>query len=103
MLALIDKSVISGKIAKSVFNKMYRTGKDANLIVEEEGLVQISDSSELESIIDKVIENNPNEAERCKGGEVKLMGFFVGQIMKETKGKANPNMVNELLRKKLAE
>jgi len=101
MLALIDKGTISGKIAKSVFEKMYKTGKDAEAIVQEEGLVQVSDTGELEAIVDKVIAASPGEVERFKGGEAKLMGFFVGQIMKETKGKANPKVVNELLRKKL--
>lgn len=101
LLALIDKGTISGKIAKSVFEKMYKTGKDAEGIVQEEGLVQVSDTGELEGIIDKVIAAAPGEVERFKGGEVKLMGFFVGQVMKETKGKANPKVVNELLRKKL--
>jgi len=101
MIALIEKGTISGKIAKSVFEKMYQTGKDAEKIVEEEGLVQVSDTGELEAIVDKVIAASPAEVGRFKGGEVKLMGFFVGQIMKETKGKANPKVVNELLRKKL--
>jgi aspartyl-tRNA(Asn)/glutamyl-tRNA(Gln) amidotransferase subunit B len=101
MLVLIDKGTISGKIAKKVFNKMYETGNDANKIVEEEGLVQISDSSELEGIVDKIIEASPDEVERFKGGDQKLMGFFVGQIMKETKGKANPKLVNEIIRKKI--
>lgn len=101
MISLIDKGTISGKIAKSVFEKMYQTGKDPEKIVEEEGLVQVSDTGELEAIVDKVIAASPAEVERFKGGEAKLMGFFVGQIMKETKGKANPKVVNELLRKKL--
>jgi aspartyl-tRNA(Asn)/glutamyl-tRNA(Gln) amidotransferase subunit B len=101
MLALIDKGTISGKIAKKVFIKMYETGKDPNAIVEEEGLVQISDSSELEAIVDNVLASNPDEVERFKGGDQKLMGFFVGQIMKETKGKANPKLVNEIIRKKI--
>jgi aspartyl-tRNA(Asn)/glutamyl-tRNA(Gln) amidotransferase subunit B len=101
MLTLIDKGTISGKIAKKVFNTMYKTGKDPNTIVEEEGLVQISDSSELEAIVDNVLASNPDEVERFKGGDQKLMGFFVGQIMKETKGKANPKLVNEIIRKKI--
>jgi aspartyl-tRNA(Asn)/glutamyl-tRNA(Gln) amidotransferase subunit B len=101
MLSLIDNDIISGKIAKSVFEKMYRTGKNAHAIVEEEGLVQVSDTGELGKVIDKVIANSQREVGRYKTGEVKLFGFFVGQVMKETKGKGNPKLVNDLLRKKL--
>ncbi len=101
MLSLIDKGTISGKIAKTVFEKMYRTGKEAAVIVEEKGLVQMSDESGIEAIVDDILSKSPGEIERFKGGDAKLMGFFVGQVMKETKGKANPKIVNELLRKKL--
>ena len=101
MLTLIDKGTISGKIAKTVFEEMYRTGKDAGTVVKEKGLVQVSDESELEKIVDDIISSSPGEVERFKGGDAKLMGFFVGQAMKATKGKANPKVVNELLRKKL--
>jgi aspartyl-tRNA(Asn)/glutamyl-tRNA(Gln) amidotransferase subunit B len=101
MLGLIEKGTISGKIAKTVFKEMYKTGKSAGTIVEEKGLVQVSDESEIERMVDAVIEKNPGEAERFRSGETKLMGFFVGQIMKETKGRANPKILNELLRKKL--
>lgn len=102
MLRLIDKGTISGKIAKTVFEEMYKTGRDAEVIVREKGLVQISDESAIEKAIDEVIAKNPKEAERFKQGEEKLTGFFVGQVMKLTKGKANPQMVNELLKKKLS-
>jgi aspartyl-tRNA(Asn)/glutamyl-tRNA(Gln) amidotransferase subunit B len=101
MLSLINKGTISGKIAKTVFEEMYRTGKDPETIVKEKGLVQVSDESEIEKIVDDVLAGSPGEVERFKGGEAKLMGFFVGQVMKATKGKANPKVVNELLRKKL--
>lgn len=101
MLGLIDKGVISGKLAKTVFEEMYKTGKAAELIVREKGLVQISDESEIEKAVDDVIAKSPGEAERFKAGDEKLLGFFVGQVMKATKGKANPQMVNELLKKKL--
>ncbi len=101
LLKLIDKGAISGKIAKTVFEEMYRTGKDARVIVKEKGLVQISDEGKLEGIVDDIIAKNPSEVERFKGSEGKLMGFFVGEAMKATKGKANPKIVNELLRKKL--
>jgi aspartyl-tRNA(Asn)/glutamyl-tRNA(Gln) amidotransferase subunit B len=102
MLKLIDNGTISGKIAKTVFEEMYKTGKDAETIVKEKGLVQISDSSEIEKAVDEVIAKNPKEVERFKAGDEKLLGFFVGQIMKLTKGKANPQIVNEIVKKKLS-
>ncbi len=101
MLKLIDNGTISGRIAKTVFEEIYRTGKDAEVVVREKGLVQITDSGAIEKAVDDVIAGNPKEVERYKGGEEKLIGFFVGQVMKTTKGKANPQMVNELLKKKL--
>jgi aspartyl-tRNA(Asn)/glutamyl-tRNA(Gln) amidotransferase subunit B len=101
MIALIDKGTISGKIAKTVFEEMYKTGKAAETIVQEKGLVQMSDEAGIEKIVDDILGKNPGEVERYRAGEAKLMGFFVGQVMKETKGKANPKIVNELLRKKL--
>ncbi len=102
MLKLMDKGTISGKIAKTVFEEMYKTGKNAKVIVEEKGLVQISDVGAIEKAIDEVIAKHSKEVKRFKSGEEKLIGFFVGQVMKLTKGKANPQMVNELLRKKLS-
>lgn len=102
MLRLMEDGTISGKIAKTVFEEMYRTGKNAGVIVKEKGLVQISDTGALEKTVDDVIAGNPGEVERFRGGDEKLMGFFVGQVMKLTKGKANPQMVNDLLRKKLS-
>lgn len=101
LLGLIDKNVISGKIAKSVFEDMYKTGKMPADIVKEKGLEQVSDTGAIEAIVDKVLEANPEQFEELKGGKDKLMGFFVGQVMKESKGKANPGMVNELIRKKM--
>lgn len=102
LLKLIDNGTISGKIAKSVFEEIYRTGRNAYEIVKEKGLTQIIDTGEIEKAIDDVIAKNPKEVERFRAGEEKLIGFFVGQVMKLTKGKANPEMVNDLLRKKLA-
>ncbi len=102
MLRLIDDRTISGTIAKSVFVEMYKTGKDADTIVKEKGLVQISDAGEIEKAIDEILAKSQKEVERYKSGDEKLIGFFVGQIMKATKGKANPQMVNELLKKKLS-
>ena len=101
MLKLIDNGTISGKIAKTVFEEIYRTGKDAESIVKEKGLVQITDAGEIEKIVDDVIAKNPKEVARYREGDEKLLGFFVGHVMKLTKGKANPQLVNELLKKKL--
>jgi aspartyl-tRNA(Asn)/glutamyl-tRNA(Gln) amidotransferase subunit B len=101
LLKLMDKGVISGKIAKTVFEDMYMTGRDAEAIVKEKGLVQMSDEAGIEAIVDEVLIKSPQEVERFRAGDAKLMGFFVGQIMKLTKGKANPKIVNELLKKKL--
>jgi aspartyl-tRNA(Asn)/glutamyl-tRNA(Gln) amidotransferase subunit B len=86
-----------------VFEEMYKTGKDAEVIVKEQGLVQVSDTGAIETIIDEVIKANPAQAADYKAGKDKLFGFFVGQVMKASKGKANPELVNQLLKKKLAE
>jgi aspartyl-tRNA(Asn)/glutamyl-tRNA(Gln) amidotransferase subunit B len=101
LLVLIETNVISGKIAKTVFDEMVQSGKAAKAIVEEKGLVQVTDESAIESVVDKVIAANPVEVEKFKAGNVKLMGFFVGQVMRETKGKANPQIVNKLFKEKL--
>ncbi len=101
MLKLIDKGIISIKIAKIVFEEIYRTGKDAETIVKERGLVQITDGDFLNGVIEEVLSRHPKEVERFKAGEEKLISFFIGQIMKATKGKANPQMVNEILKRKL--
>jgi aspartyl-tRNA(Asn)/glutamyl-tRNA(Gln) amidotransferase subunit B len=103
MVKMIDGGVISTKIAKTVFEEMYKTGKDAESIVREQGLVQVSDTGEIEKIIDGVIKANPAQHADYKAGKEKLFGFFVGQVMKASKGKANPELVNELLKKKLSE
>ncbi|MHC1727772.1 MAG: Asp-tRNA(Asn)/Glu-tRNA(Gln) amidotransferase subunit GatB [Syntrophobacteraceae bacterium] len=102
LLILLDSGVISGKIAKAVFEEMYTTGGSARRIVDEKGLVQVRDESEIESAIDQVLSENPKEVEQFRGGKDKLLGFFVGQVMRKTKGKANPQIVNDILRKKLA-
>ena len=101
LLQLIDSGTVSGKIAKSVFEQMYATGKRARAIVEEKGLVQVRDEGAIEAVVDEVLSENPSEVERYRAGNEKLLGFFVGQIMRKTKGKANPQLVNEILRKKL--
>ncbi len=102
MLKLMDKGIISGKIAKVVFEEMFKTGNDPDAIVQEKGLVQVTDESEIEKVIDEVIKANPGQLADYKAGKDKLFGFFVGQVMKESKGKANPAKVNELLKKKLS-
>ncbi|MGC2063410.1 MAG: Asp-tRNA(Asn)/Glu-tRNA(Gln) amidotransferase subunit GatB [Thermodesulfovibrionales bacterium] len=102
MISLIDNGTISGKIAKTVFDEMYRTGRDADAIVKEKGLLQISDASEIEKAVDDILARSLKEIERYRAGDEKLIGFFVGQVMKATKGKANPQMLNELLKKKLS-
>lgn len=103
MVKMISDGTISTKIAKTVFEDMYGTGKDAETVVREKGLVQVSDTGEIETIIADVIKANPAQLADYKGGKDKLFGFFVGQVMKASKGKANPEMVNELLKKKLSE
>jgi len=92
---------ISGKIAKDVFEEMYRTGVMPTEIVKEKGWVQILDTGEIERVIEKVIQANPKLVEDYQKGKEKVFGFLVGETMKETKGKANPKLVNDLLRKKL--
>ena len=102
MIKMISDGVISTKIAKTVFEEMYKTGKDAETVVKEQGLVQVSDTGAIETIIDGVIRANPGQFADYKAGKEKLFGFFVGQVMKASKGKANPELVNQLLKKKLS-
>ncbi len=101
LLALIADGTISGRIAKEVFEAMWQSGKDAARIVEEKGLKQITDTGAIEAIVAKVVEDNPGQVEQFKSGNDKLIGWFVGQVMKASQGKANPKLVNDLLRKKL--
>lgn len=103
LLGLMDDGTISGRIAKDVFEDMFETGKPAKDIVKDKGLEQITDSGEIESAVDAAIAGNPEQVADFKGGNEKAIGWFVGQVMKATGGKANPKMVNELLRKKLAD
>lgn len=103
MLKLMDEGVISSKIAKVVFEEMFNTGKEPKTIVGEKGLVQISDSSAIEQIVADVIKDNPGPVAEYLGGKDKVLGFLVGQVMKLSKGKANPQMANEFLKKALAE
>ena len=102
LLKMIDENLISGKIAKDVLAKAFESGESPRLIVEKEGLLQISDQSELEAVITRVINENPNSVENYREGKSKAIGFLVGQVMKETGGKANPQLVNELLVKAIS-
>jgi aspartyl-tRNA(Asn)/glutamyl-tRNA(Gln) amidotransferase subunit B len=103
LLELISKGTISGKIAKSVLPEMWQSGKSAAEVVKEKGLVQISDTGALEKIIKTIITSNPQSVADYKAGKKKAVGFLVGQVMKQTKGRANPGAVNELLIKNLEE
>ena len=101
LVKLIDDGAISGKQGKDVLVEMFASGKAAATVVEEKGLVQVSDTGEIDRVIDEVIAANPNQLEQYRGGKETLFGFFVGQVMKASKGKANPKIVNERLREKL--
>ncbi|MGX9366390.1 Asp-tRNA(Asn)/Glu-tRNA(Gln) amidotransferase subunit GatB [Desulfoplanes sp. PS50] len=101
LVKLMDEGIISGKIAKKVFGALFATGGDPETYVKEKGMIQISDTSAIEGYVDEVIAAHPDEVARFKGGEKKLTGFFVGQVMKKSRGKANPKLVNELLAKKI--
>ena len=101
LVGLIEDNTISGKIAKDVFAEMYASSKDPAAIVEEKGLKQVTDTGAIEALIDQVIADNPGQVEAYRGGKDKLFGFFVGQVMKASQGKANPAMVNEILKSKL--
>jgi aspartyl-tRNA(Asn)/glutamyl-tRNA(Gln) amidotransferase subunit B len=102
LVELISDGTISGRIAKDVFAEMFETGKDAGTIIEEKGLRQVSDTGEIESLIDQVLSDNADKVAEYRSGKDKLFGFFVGQVMKASQGKANPGMVNGLLRDKLS-
>lgn len=97
LITLIDKGTISSKIAKKVFDEMFETGKDAKKIVEDNGLVQMSDEGAIKGIVEKIVEANPKSIEDYKAGKDRALGFLVGQVMKETHGKANPGIVNKFL------
>ncbi|UCD33309.1 MAG: Asp-tRNA(Asn)/Glu-tRNA(Gln) amidotransferase subunit GatB [Desulfobacterales bacterium] len=103
LLKLMDKKVISGKIAKTVFDEMAQTGKPPKTIVKEKGWVQVTDETAIKQVVVKVLENHPKEVNDYKNGKTKLLGFFVGQVMKETHGKANPKVVNDILKEILRE
>jgi aspartyl-tRNA(Asn)/glutamyl-tRNA(Gln) amidotransferase subunit B len=98
LLRLVDSGVISGKIAKTVFDEMVSSGKPPEAIVQEKGLVQVTDADAITEVIEQVLSDHAKEVSDYRGGKTKLFGFFVGQVMKATRGKANPKMVNEILK-----
>jgi aspartyl-tRNA(Asn)/glutamyl-tRNA(Gln) amidotransferase subunit B len=103
LIRTIDSGEISGKIAKTVFEEMCRTHEEPANVIKRMGLAQVSDASELSVVIDKILASNPKQLAEFRSGKTKVMGFFVGQVMKETKGQANPQVANDLLQKKLSE
>jgi aspartyl-tRNA(Asn)/glutamyl-tRNA(Gln) amidotransferase subunit B len=101
MLMLIEQGTISGKIAKDLFEEMLSSTDEPSLIVERKGMLQVSDEGEIEKAIDAVLAANPAQVEKYLKGNEKVFGFFVGETMKATKGRANPKMANDILRRKL--
>jgi aspartyl-tRNA(Asn)/glutamyl-tRNA(Gln) amidotransferase subunit B len=103
LLAFVEDGTINGKIAKKVFSAMVETGKSPETIIDEQGLAQVTDTAAIEAEVRQVIESNPGQVEQYKAGKQSLIGYFVGQVMKATKGAANPKVVNEILRRLLDE
>ena len=101
LIGLIEDGTISNSIGKTVFAEMAETGDPPDIIVEKKGLLQISDQTEIEALVEKIIESHPDEAGRFRDGDRKLMGFFMGQVMKETRGQANPKLATQLIQQKL--
>ena len=101
LILRIEDGTISGKIAKEIFEKLWSSDNQVDEIIQGEGLEQVTDDKEIETMIDKVINNNPEQLEQYRSGKDRLFGFFVGQVMKASQGKANPKQVNDILRKKL--
>ncbi len=102
LLDFIVDETISAKLGKQVFDIMFETGKPASLIIEEQDLKQIADKEQISKIISKIINDNQDKVQEYKSGKIKLYGFFVGEVMKLTKGKANPNVVNLILSERLS-
>jgi aspartyl-tRNA(Asn)/glutamyl-tRNA(Gln) amidotransferase subunit B len=102
LLSMVEKGTISGKIAKTVFSEMMESGKEAEVIVKEKNLSQMSDVGDLVRIVREIIAENPAQVQQFREGKTKVMGFFVGQLMQKTKGQANPQLANELFQKELA-
>lgn len=103
LVRFIDDGTISGKIAKSVFDEMFTTSASPDAVIEAKGLKQISDPALIEETVGRILKSSPNQVAEFKAGKDKMFGFFVGQVMKETGGRANPEMVNQIIRRKLAE
>jgi len=101
LINLLDKQIISGKIAKEVFSEMLNTNEEPEVIVQRKNLIQITDTSQIELIVNKVLENNTTQVDQYLKGKEKVLGYLVGQVMKESKGKANPKLVNQILKEKL--
>ena len=101
MLKMIEDGTISGKIAKTVFEEMYQTCEEPEKVVKRKGLLQLSDREEILKIIERVLVENKRDVEEYKKGKTKVFGFLVGQVMKETKGNANPKLVNEILNEQI--
>ncbi|MEJ2056943.1 MAG: Asp-tRNA(Asn)/Glu-tRNA(Gln) amidotransferase subunit GatB [Desulfofustis sp.] len=102
LLNMVEEGTISGKIAKTVFGDMLANGTDPELIVKEKNLVQVSDESELLALVREIIEQNPDQADEFRGGKTKVMGYFIGQLMQKTRGKANPKLANKLFNQELS-
>jgi len=102
-LKLIKDGTISVKIAKQLLKEMIQTGKTASQLVEEKGLKQITDEGAIRQIVEEVLKENPDAVQKYKSGQTKVIGFLVGQVMRKTKGKANPQLVNKILRQLLEE
>jgi aspartyl-tRNA(Asn)/glutamyl-tRNA(Gln) amidotransferase subunit B len=103
IIGLVDGATISGSAAKQVFDEVFESGKDPKAVVEEKGLVQVSDEGAIEEEVLKVLDANPEQVQQFKDGNEKVLGFFVGQVMKASGGKANPKVVNQILRKLLSD
>jgi aspartyl-tRNA(Asn)/glutamyl-tRNA(Gln) amidotransferase subunit B len=99
----VDQGAISGKIAKTVFEQMVATGQDPETIIKEKGLAQISDTGALEAIAREILDAHPKEVADYKAGKTKVLGFFVGQLMRRTKGQAHPQLANEIFKKLLGQ
>jgi len=103
LLGAVDKGTISANAGKDVFGEMFRTGKDPEALIAEKGLAQVSDTGAIEAVVDDILARNAGEVEKYRAGKKQIFGFFVGQVMKAMKGKGNPALVNELLKKKLGD
>jgi len=102
LLVRVDDGTISAKSAKEVFQEMWNSDKTVDEIIKDKGLQQMSDAGELETIIDQIVEQSPDQVAQYRSGKDKVFGYFVGKVMKETMGKANPKQVNEILKQKLS-